>query len=142
MKNINLNKNDTPLSAKVNAPCVALTASQDWSDCVEDVTDMLTHCVDYVNIVVNQEVTIQNARFRMEGEDLRRYIMNIDKSRRLLHEGLMAEVNLVNRLCGKMNVPIVAENVSEERRETYFEFAKQVVDAYYTTGPTGSVSAN
>lgn len=140
MANINLNNVRTPLARKVNALYVALTASEDWSDCIEDVTNMLNGCANYVDVVTQQEVLIQNARFRMEGPELRQYIMGIDKNRRALHDGLMSDVNLVNRLCGKVGVPVIAENVTEEYRETYFDFAKEVVDSYFTTGPAGSVS--
>lgn len=39
-------------------------------------------------------------------------------------------VNIVSR-CVKMNTPVLAERVTEEDRETYFAFAKEVVDSYF-----------
>ena len=57
--------------------------------------------------------------------------MELDRHRRALHEGLMARVNFANRLCVKMNTPVLAERVTEEDRETYFAFAKEVVDSYF-----------
>lgn len=92
---------------------------------------MLKTCVDYVNIVSNQEVQIQHARFTMDGEEFRQYVMELDRHRRALHEGLMARVNFANRLCVKLNTPVLAERVTEENRETYFAFAKEVVDSYF-----------
>jgi len=31
----------------------------------------------------------------------------------------------------KLNTPVLAERVTEENRETYFAFAKEVVDSYF-----------
>lgn len=101
------------------------------NDCVDDVVVMLKTCVDYVNIVSSQEVQIQHARFTMDGEEFRQYVMELDRHRRALHEGLMARVNFANRLCVKLNTPVLAERVTEENRETYFAFAKEVVDSYF-----------
>lgn len=74
---------------------------------------------------------IQHARFTMDGEEFRQYVMELDRHRRALHEGLMARVNFANRLCVKLNTPVLAERVTEEDRETYFAFAKEVVDSYF-----------
>lgn len=67
----------------------------------------------------------------MDGEEFRQYVMGLDRHRRALHEGLMAQVNFANRLCVKLNTPVLAERVTEEDRETYFAFAKEVVDSYF-----------
>ena len=118
---INLNSRNNTLCCKVNDLYTALMASELLNDCVDDVVVMLKTCVDYVNIVSSQEVQIQHARFTME----------LDLHRRALHEGLMARVNFANRLCVKLNTPVLAERVTEENRETYFAFAKEVVDSYF-----------
>lgn len=128
---INLNSRNNTLCCKVNDLYTALMASELLNDCVEDVVEMLKTCVDYVNIVTSQEVQIQHARFTMDGEGFRQYVMGLDRHRRALHEGLMAQVNFANRLCVKLNTPVLAEQVTEEDRETYFAFAKEVVDSYF-----------
>ena len=115
---INLNSRNNTLCCKVNDQYTALMASELLNDCVDDVVVMLKTCVDYVNIVSSQEVQIQ-------------YVMELDRHRRALHEGLMARVNFANRLCVKLNTPVLAERVTEENRETYFAFAKEVVDSYF-----------
>lgn len=117
---INLNSRNNTLCCKVNDLYTALMASE-----------LLNDCVDYVNIVSSQEVQIQHARFTMDGEEFRQYVMELDRHRRALHEGLMARVNFANRLCVKLNTPVLAERVTEENRETYFAFAKEVVDSYF-----------
>lgn len=123
---INLNSRNNTLCCKVNDLYTALMASELLNDCVDDVVVMLKTCVDYVNIVSNQEVQIQHARFTMD-----EYVMELDRHRRALHEGLMARVNFANRLRVKLNTPVLAERVTEENRETYFAFAKEVVDSYF-----------
>lgn len=129
---INLNSRNNTLCCKVNDLYTALMASELLNDCVDDVVEMLKTCVDYVNIVTSQEVQIQHARFTMDGEEFRQYVMGLDRHRRALHEGLMARVNFANRLCVKLNTPVLAEQVTEEDRETYFAFAKEVVDSYFS----------
>ena len=96
---INLNSRNNTLCCKVNDLYTALMASELLNDCVDDVVVMLKTCVDYVNIVSSQEVQIQHARFTMDGEEFRQYVL--------------------------------AERVTEENRETYFAFAKEVVDSYF-----------
>lgn len=86
---INLNSRNNTLCCKVNDLYTALMASELLNDCVDDVVVMLKTCVDYVNIVSSQEVQIQHARFTMDGEEFRQYVMELDRHRRALHEGLM-----------------------------------------------------
>ena len=131
MKNL-VNEVNTLLSALSNDP--------EWNDMTDCVTDAFEDCAEYVKLVVRQESMIQNARFRMDPPEFRAYVMNLDMTRRTMHDGLMSSINLVNRLANKVGLPPIAPNVDENRRETYFDFAKRVVDEYYTNGPTGSVS--
>ena len=72
---INLNSRNNTLCCKVNDLYTALMASELLNDCVDDVVVMLKTCVDYVNIVSSQEVQIQHARFTMDGEEFRQYVM-------------------------------------------------------------------
>ena len=75
---INLNSRNNTLCCKVNDLYTALMASELLNDCVDDVVVMLKTCVDYVNIVSSQEVQIQHARFTMDGEEFRQYVMELD----------------------------------------------------------------
>ena len=118
----------------------AMEASDDWRDMTDSVADALKACVSYVEIVSNEEILIQNARFRLAGQELRDFIMSLDKTRRMRHNALMVQVNMLNRLCRMFKFPELAD-VDELRRESYYDFAKKVVDEYYTTGTTGVVSA-
>lgn len=115
---INLNSRNNTLCCKVNDLYTALMASELLNDCVDDVVVMLKTCVDYVNIVSSQEVQIQHARFTMDGEEFRQYVMELDRHRRALHEGLMARVNFANRLCVKLNTPVLAEQNQEANSYT------------------------
>lgn len=78
---INLNSRNNTLCCKVNDLYTALMASELLNDCVDDVVVMLKTCVDYVNIVSSQEVQIQHARFTMDGEEFRQYVMELDRHR-------------------------------------------------------------
>lgn len=122
---INLNSRNNTLCCKVNDLYTALMASELLNDCVDDVVVMLKTCVDYVNIVSSQEVQIQHARFTMDGEEFRQYVMELDRHRRALHEGLMARVNFANRLCVKLNTPVLAATGHGREPRNLFCFRKR-----------------
>lgn len=128
--NFNPNNQNTLLTKKVAALYEAMQKAGD-SGLAFMVVDSLNSLANYARFLAEQEILIQQARITMDGEEFRQYVMELDRHRRALHEGLMARVNFANRLCVKMNTPVLAERVTEEDRETYFAFAKEVVDSYF-----------
>lgn len=120
------------MSAKTNIETLIITAKKDadgefFAGCI---ADCLQECDEYVTRVAAEEQQIQSAYFRMEADELRKYVQDIDFGRRIAHEAMMAKVNLLNRLCAKFDVRAVAD-VREDDRESYAAFAKQVVDDYF-----------
>lgn len=128
--NFNPNNQNTLLTKKVAALYEAMQKAGD-SGLAFMVVDSLNSLANYARFLAEQEILIQQARITMDGEEFRQYVMELDRHRRALHEGLMARVNFANRLCVKLNTPVLAERVTEENRETYFAFAKEVVDSYF-----------
>lgn len=128
--NFNPNNQNTLLTKKVAALYEAMQKAGD-SGLAFMVVDSLNSLANYASFLAEQEILIQQARITMDGEEFRQYVMELDRHRRALHEGLMARVNFANRLCVKLNTPVLAERVTEENRETYFAFAKEVVDSYF-----------
>jgi hypothetical protein len=98
---------------------------------VEYVKDMLSECARYVHKVVGMEQNIQMARFRMEPCEYREYVMSLDTSRRILHNALMGSIDVCNRMCAKMELPLIAPDVNADERETYSNFAFKVVEEYF-----------
>lgn len=120
---------------QINAILSAINASEEDQEMRDMFTGAVKHmldsCAEYVHIVVNQEQRIQMARFRMEGEEFRSYVMSLDTSRRFAHNALMTDVNVCNRVCKIVGVAPVAPDVSNEDRETYGAFAMKVVEEYF-----------
>lgn len=58
----------------------------------------MTSFSDYVTSIYNMEVLIPIQRHRLEGEDLREYISNLDKRRKSCHNAAIASINMINRL--------------------------------------------
>lgn len=95
------------------------------------VKSMLRSCSKYIHLVVNQEQRIQMAHFRMENDEFREYVINLDSTRRYAHESLMSEINVCNRLCEIVGVEPIAPDVAKDDRETYSVFAMKVVEEYF-----------
>lgn len=61
------------------------------------VHELVNKSVNYFDYVVRAEIRIEQIKYRLEGEDFRRELENIDKNRRLLHNALMSQLMIVNR---------------------------------------------
>lgn len=104
----------------------------------EDLRDMyadavksaLMACASYVKRVAQMEQRIQLARFRMEGEEYREFVMELDRSRRYHHDSMMGQINMMNRIAARLGKDAIAD-VDENNRETYADFAMRVVNEYF-----------
>lgn len=79
-------------------------------------------------MVDRMEANIRTARETMDAEDFRRRVQTLDMNRRTAHEGLMIDVNMLNKICANIGIPPVAD-VDEDNRESYYSFAKKVAEA-------------
>ncbi|MEQ6359529.1 DUF3232 domain-containing protein [Thermoanaerobacter thermohydrosulfuricus] len=103
-----------------------------WKEDLESVEDSIKQCGRYIKTVNDMESAITSARFRMEPEDYREYIMNLDRSRKIEHDALIVSVRVLNRLCSMYRVdPIFIGDL--ENRIEIAEFAKAVVDEMFET---------
>lgn len=85
--------------------------------------------IEYVNIVVRMETLIPIWRFRFEGDDLRSRIMDIDNTRRVKHEAMLTNVDILNRQCEKYGIERFIE--STEDRYEVAELAGHIVGEVY-----------
>lgn len=116
------------INTRFSTLVTALRADADKCDLIEDVKDTVDACCGYVEQVDNMAESIQLARATMDAEDFRRYAQNLDFNRRAAHEGLMINVDMLNRICVNLGIPLVAD-VDEDNRESYYAFAKKVAEA-------------
>lgn len=99
-------------------------------DCITYIEDIIGTCGVYVEKVTQMEAAIATARFIMEPEEYRTYISNLDKSRRISHDGIMANMAILNRYCRLAEVPPIYKGDLNNRYEVA-EFAMSIVQAFF-----------
>jgi len=113
---------------KVNA---LLEKIKDYADKTSLVRDMVDSCANYVDTVVNMENAINVYRFRVEDpSELRVMIQRLDQTRRIVHNTVISNVRIVDRLCKINGVEPVFGGLDEDRL-AIAEFAKKVVDEFF-----------
>ena len=118
------------LKEKIKMFCDKIHGTEDEKMFSDILKSTLEQCNEYVALVTGEEQQLQINRIRMDAEDFREFAMGLDKTRRMAHNALMANIDLLNRLFVLKGFQAVA-SVNAENRETYFAFAKAVVDEYY-----------
>ena len=97
-----------------------------------DIEEIINSCGRYIESINSMEAAITSARFRLEGNDYREYVMNLDKSRRLTHNSLIVSVKLLNRYCRLAEMDPIYKGDMESRIEIA-EFAQNVVNEMFDT---------
>lgn len=153
MNDFENNKPDTSLAERIVALYAAMFTAGDEALTFE-VTDHIESLVNYTTFVAEQEISIQKARYTMEDKSFRTFRKSAEHARKYAFEKAVFDVNALNRLCRKYNVAPVAENVLQSVKEeeengnlfasvnstSFSIFAKEVVNAYYTTDVAGTAT--
>lgn len=92
---------------------IKASQSQYAKDDLKAVENFITDCGRYVDKVTAMEAALVSARFRMEPEDYRELIIELDRSRKYAHDALIASVRLINRLCGVYGAECVYDGPDE-----------------------------
>jgi hypothetical protein len=92
---------------------------------------MLDQCGEYVERVNTMTDLCNVGKFGMDGEEYRERMNSIDRSRSTVHNSLIANVKLVNRLCGLYGLEPLFLGDPEDRIEVA-EFAMAVVAENFT----------
>lgn len=98
---------------------------QELRSCVEE---MILKAAEYVEVVTRMETLSRNIAGR-SGEALRSMVADADQQRHRIHDALIVDVDLVNRICKLYDLAPVYTG-SSERRE-YGNFAAQLVDEIF-----------
>ena len=98
------------------------------SDERELIEQMVHSAADYVRQVVVMESTAMNLAGR-DAENFRRQRLNTDEARSLIHNGFIADVVVVNRLCQNHGMqPIYT---GQDHRRCFGDFAIRLVDEIF-----------
>lgn len=89
--------------------------------------------VEYIQSVVNMETAFQIARFKLDGDDYRRYIENLDRARRINHDACIANMRMINRLCTsyKADKVFTDEELKMDRSKIADEIIIVIVNEYF-----------
>lgn len=101
----------------------------EYSDTVQE---LIESAAEYMKRVVVLEAARSTAKHKMEGEEYREYIQQLDSSRSSAHNKLISNVKLVNRLCKQNGTPSVFEG-DEDKRIEIADFAQLMMDEYFST---------
>lgn len=99
---------------------------------IEMVNDLLDSYATYIQYVVNMENAISVQKFRMEPEDHRELITNLDRNRRFVHNGIIAGTSMLNNICKSKSIePLFNGDIND--RVQIAEFAKAICDEMFSS---------
>lgn len=99
---------------------------EDECECIEE---MIISAANYVQAVTEMECKALNFAKR-SGDDFRSTVSAADSRRTNVHNGLISNVNIVNRICAMHDLPELYTG-SDQRRE-YGDFAQKLVHEIFT----------
>lgn len=103
------------------------TKNNDDLEMLEDAENDFSY---YVKTVTDMENGISIAKFRLEGEEHRNYIKNLDNQRRSAHNAAIVSVKILNKFCNLYNAdPIFTGNI--ENRIEVGNFCMEVVNELF-----------
>ena len=100
---------------------------------VELINDLVDTFRKYVNSVVEMEIRIPVERFRMEAEDLQRFIERLDLNRRIIHEKAIDSCRILNRICDTMGLEEFYSGDLEDRYQVA-DFCLEIVSELFRDG--------
>lgn len=87
----------------------------DVDDAVETIEKALFSFPNYANIVIREQIMVPMWRIRLEADDFRERVQDIDRQRHNYHEAAIASVNILNRICGLIGVDYFADIDTNDR---------------------------
>ena len=87
----------------------------------------------YVNVVTSMEYKIPIMRFRLEGEEYREAVAELDRHRRICHEDVIGTCSYLNRVSGMLGLEPFYEGDINDRYQVA-EFAGEFVEELYQRG--------
>lgn len=94
--------------------------------------DVISSASDYVRRVNVLEIGLMVGKYNKEGAEYREYIEKLAKQRSNVHNALMTNVKIINRLCKNNDLAYIYSG-NEDDRIQVAEFAQNVVEELFST---------
>ncbi len=116
---------------RVTALIQAINASENplKKDDLQAVEDFIDDCGKYIDSVMAMEAALAVARYRMEPEDYRAHIIELDRRRKMNHDALIVSVRVMNRLARLYECEPIYTGPDE--RIAIADFAMEVTQEFY-----------
>jgi hypothetical protein len=102
------------------------------NEMAKDVDEIIRSCGNYIERVNAMESCITVLRFTLDLEDYRTRLQELDKARKLSHNGLITNVKLLNRYCKLAEMDPIYDGDLDSRIQIA-EFANRVVNEMFET---------
>lgn len=104
---------------------------------LESLEDYMSTLAEYVTRVYAMETQMPILRFRLDGDDFRNAVMDLDKRRRAAHEGAIASISVMNRMAKMANVEVLYDGDLEDRLAVA-DFCMETVKVFFDNRVDGS----
>lgn len=79
------------------------------------IEQFMNSCYEYVRAVDEMETAIRIARFHLEPEEYKEKVEQLDQSRRAVHNGIIADLNMLEKLLACYGLPHFFDGSTEDR---------------------------
>lgn len=107
-----------------------VNANKDNDFVLKMIVNYMNALGDYVASVYRMEMQMPILRFRLDGEEFRDAVMDLDRARRIAHESAIAACGILNRICEKSGVENLFDGNVEDRNEVA-DFCMSAVDTIF-----------
>lgn len=101
-------------------------AYKDDKDVLEMIYDSLESMSSYVKAVNSMENTITVLRFKMDPEEYHIRVQELDRNRKIIHDGVISSIKFLNRISNVAHLPLFYSGDVDDRYEVA-TFAGEVV---------------
>ena len=102
------------------------------NECIEIIVDFLESCQNYTSKASTLELASIIKRYNMEGNEYRKYILDLTNSRNKSYNALIANFKIINRLCDAKNIqPPISCNLEDS--EEVDDIAIKLVEELFRT---------
>ena len=105
----------------------------DKNEALDDVEKLLKAFPEYSNAVITEQQIMPTLRFRLEGQDYRDRVTELDTRRKQCHDAAIDSLNILNRLCQAHDLPKFAD-VDTKNRYAVADFVGNYTGELYNMG--------